>query len=69
MRHVVNPGPHGGYQILRVAEDRTCTFVGLFGDLEQARRIAEWLDLQDRITQLLDRHSHVDCPLDRMGQA
>jgi hypothetical protein len=62
MSHIVYPGLQGGFQVLEVDTDRRARFVGLISDEPTALRIAEWLDLQDRIVQLIDRHGLVEVP-------
>lgn len=57
-----------GWAVLQVEDGAAIAVCSVGNDRALAEQVRDWLTHRDRIAQLLDRHGHVDVPLDRMEQ-
>lgn len=53
----------GWWYVLRIKDGMSETVVSCFDDASLAGRIRDFLDHEQRIWQLLDRHGEVDVPI------
>lgn len=57
-------GNQWGWHVMRVDDGRADTIVSCGPDQHLAETIRDWLTLQDRIGQLIERHGLIDVPLE-----